>query len=77
MKLIDFYAKNSLKEGQLIEFNFEENLIKGTIIPSKLEETILMIKLDSGYNAGFLTTKIKNIKLLGENKKVGKQKLLK
>lgn len=76
MKLNEFYKKNNLKEGQLIEFNFEENKVKGTIIPSNLQEEIIMIKLESGYNAGFLTTKINNIKSLGEVKSVGKAKIM-
>lgn len=76
MKIKDFYKKNSLKEGEMIEFDFEGNRVKGTIIPTNAEEEILMIKMNSGYNAGFLTTKIKEVKTLGEAKAVGKAKTI-
>ena len=72
MNLTEFYKTNSLKEGNLIEFDFEGNTLTGTIIPSNNEEKILMIKLSSGYNAGFITTKIKNVKSLGMAKQLGK-----
>ncbi len=71
MKASEFLKKHKLKEGQVIKFDFEDNEISGSIIPSKTE---LMIKLSSGYNAGFDFTKIKNIKVLGESKSVGKAK---
>ncbi len=70
MKISEFLKKNKLSEGKLIEFEFNKNKISGTIIPS-LDEN-LIIKLDSGYNAGFNINEIKNIKILKENKKVGK-----
>ncbi len=76
MKLKEFYKKNSLKEGNLIEFDFDGNKVQGTIIPSNSEEEIMMIKLASGYNAGFSTLKIKEIKSLGEAKEVGKAKTI-
>jgi glutamyl-tRNA(Gln) amidotransferase subunit D len=76
MKNFEFYKKNSIKEGNLIEFDFEGNKIQGTIIPSNNQEEIIMLKLASGYNAGFLTTKIKNVKSLGEAKQVGKAKTI-
>jgi glutamyl-tRNA(Gln) amidotransferase subunit D len=74
MKLSEFYKKNSVKEGDSIEFDFEGNKVKGTIIPSN--EDILMIKLSSGYNAGFDLTKLKGIKKSGETKVVGKAKTI-
>jgi len=76
MKLKEFYKKNSLKEGNLIEFDFEGNKITGTIIPSNNDEEIIMIKLSSGYNAGFLTSKIKNVTSKGEAKQIGKAKTI-
>ncbi len=76
MNNTEFYKKNSINEGNSIEFDFEGNKIKGIIIPSDKNEEIVMIKLDSGYNAGFLTTKIKNVKSLGEAKAVGKAKTI-
>lgn len=74
MKLIEFYKKNSLKEGLMIEFDFEGNKVNGTIIPSN--DDILMLKLSTGYNAGFELTKVKSIKSLGESKSVGKAKTI-
>jgi len=76
MKLKEFYKKNSITEGNLVEFDFEGNKVTGTIIPSNTEEEIIMIKLSSGYNAGFSTTKLKEIKSLGETKQVGKAKII-
>ncbi len=76
MKLFEFYKKNSIKEGNLIEFDFEGNKIQGTLIPTNDQEEMLMLKLASGYNAGFLTEKLKNIKSLGESKQVGKAKTI-
>jgi len=72
MKLSEFYKKHSIKEGSLIEFDFEGNKVSGTIIPSN--DNNLMIKLGSGYNAGFNLEKLKNIKSIGESKPVGKAK---
>lgn len=72
MKISEFLKKNKLNEGKLIEFNFFKTKIVGTIIPSK--DNTLMIKLASGYNAGFNLNEIKNIKLIGKSNKVGKTK---
>ncbi|MFA6064493.1 MAG: Glu-tRNA(Gln) amidotransferase subunit GatD [archaeon] len=74
MKLIEFYKKYSLKEGDSVEFDFEGSKISGTILPSN--EDLLMLKLASGYNAGFDLAKLKNVKSLGESKSVGKAKTL-
>ncbi len=72
MKISEFLKKNKINEGNLIEFDFFKTKIVGTIIPSK--DNTLLIKLASGYNAGFNLNEIKNIKLIGESKKVGKLK---
>jgi glutamyl-tRNA(Gln) amidotransferase subunit D len=72
MTIEEFYKKNKVKEGALVEFDFNDTKVKGTIIPSN-DET-LMLKLSSGYNAGFTTTEIKNVKVIGESKAVGKAK---
>lgn len=72
--LNEFYKKNSLKEGALIEFEYGGQKVSGTVIPSN-DET-LMVKLFSGYNAGFDTTEIKEIKAIGEAKSVGKAKTI-
>ncbi|MFA5125373.1 MAG: Glu-tRNA(Gln) amidotransferase subunit GatD [archaeon] len=74
MKLTEFYKKHSIKEGSLIEFDFEGNKVSGTIIPSN--DNNLMIKLSSGYNAGFDLEKLKNIKSIGKSKSVGKAKTI-
>ena len=60
MKLGQFYKKNSIKEGDLIEFDFNESKVRGTVIPSN--DNTLMVKLSSGYNAGFEIQKIKKVK---------------
>lgn len=70
MNIKEFYKKNKVSEGCLINFDFEGNNTEGTIIPSKNNN--LMIKLNSGYNAGFDLNKIKKIKLKGKSKSVGK-----
>jgi glutamyl-tRNA(Gln) amidotransferase subunit D len=75
MHIKDFLKKNKASEGSLVEFDFETNKITGSIIPSYDDN--LMIKLDSGYNAGFKTTKIKNFKVLGKSKVVSKAKVSK
>ncbi|MCX6803240.1 MAG: Glu-tRNA(Gln) amidotransferase subunit GatD [Candidatus Diapherotrites archaeon] len=72
MTIKEFYKKHSLKEGVLIEFTYGDTKISGTIIPTN-DET-LMVKLSSGYNAGFDTTQVKGLKVLGEAKSVGKPK---
>ncbi len=72
MQIKEFYKKNKINEGNLIEFDFEKNTLKGTIIPTITNN--LMIKLNTGYNAGFEISKIKNIKNLGKTKEVGKAK---
>ncbi|MFA5763246.1 MAG: Glu-tRNA(Gln) amidotransferase subunit GatD [archaeon] len=72
MQIKEFYKKNKVNEGNLIEFDFEKNTLKGTIIPTLTNN--LMIKLNTGYNAGFELSKIKNIKNLGKAKDVGKAK---
>jgi glutamyl-tRNA(Gln) amidotransferase subunit D len=73
MELALFLKNNKLKEGQTIVFDYNGKTIEGTIIPSK---TDLILKLNSGYNAGFDFNKIKNIKILEENKIVSKAKTI-
>jgi glutamyl-tRNA(Gln) amidotransferase subunit D len=70
MKLEEFYKKNKLKEGNLIEITFENEKISGTIIPTNSK--MLTLKFSTGYNAGFDIKKIKNVKILGQSKSVGK-----
>ena len=72
MALKEYYKKHALKEGSLVEFEYAGQKIEGTIIPSN-DET-LMVKLASGYNAGFETEEIKKLIVTGESKSVGKAK---
>lgn len=72
--LLGFYKKHSIKEGALVEFEYNEEKVKGTIIPSN--DDTLMVKLSSGYNAGFTIIDIKGMKVLGEAKMVGKAKTI-
>lgn len=74
MKRSEFLKKYSLKEGNLIEFTFEGKKLKGTLLPSNDESII--VKLSSGYNAGFIADKLKEVKNLGESKSVGKAKAI-
>jgi len=74
MKLEDFYKKNSVKEGNIISFEYNKQKVKGTIIPSNTET--LMLKLDTGYNGGFEITKLENLKKEGDSKGVGKAKTI-
>ncbi len=68
-----FLKKNKVKEGDIVEIaEGKDNLMKGTIIPSK--ENILALKLGNGYNVGISLEKIKSIKKIGSGKKVGKAK---
>ncbi len=72
MAVKEFYSKNKIKEGTLIEFEYNKEKISGTVIPTN--DNLLNVKLASGYNAGFETDKIKAVKVLGEAKSVGKPK---
>ncbi len=73
MKLKEFYKKNKIEEGSLVEIDFNGETIKGNVIPSNDDK--LMMKLDSGYNAGFDLTKIKKVRVIGKAKKVGKARV--
>jgi glutamyl-tRNA(Gln) amidotransferase subunit D len=74
MELKEFYKKNQVKEGDYLSFDYNKQNITGTIIPSNSKT--LMIKINTGYNAGFDTSKIENVKKEGESKGVGKAKIL-
>ncbi len=60
------------KEGSMVEFTHGSSKVKGAVIPSN--DSMLMIKLNSGYNAGFELKEIKDLKVVGEAKNVGKPK---
>ena len=74
MSIKEFYKKNAIKEGDIISFEYNKQKVKGTIIPTNNDT--LMLKMDSGYNAGFDTTKLLNVKKEGESKGVGKAKTI-
>ena len=74
MELKGFYKKNSLKEGDIISLEYNKQKVKGVIIPSNTNT--LMLKLDTGYNAGFEISKVENVKKEGESKGVGKAKTI-
>jgi len=74
MKLEQLYKKHAIKQGSIIEFDFEGNHLSGSVLPSNTNN--LMLKLASGYNAGFDPDKIKNLKVVGESKGVGKAKII-
>jgi glutamyl-tRNA(Gln) amidotransferase subunit D len=74
MKLSEFMKKNSIEQGNRIHFEFGKRIVEGVVIPSR-DET-LMIKLNSGYNAGFDFSKISQVKVLGKENGVGKAKIV-
>ncbi len=69
----DFLKKHSLKEGNHIEASDGNLTLTGTIVPSN-KENLLVLKLESGYNAGIRITPKLKVKKIGEGKKVGKAK---
>jgi glutamyl-tRNA(Gln) amidotransferase subunit D len=71
MKAPEFLKKHRLKEGDVVEFRAEEQLLRGTIVPPK-SDSILALKLENGYNTGIELGKIKGVKKLGSGKGVGK-----
>lgn len=71
MDLQSFLQKNKLAEGDIAEIKKGGELLKGTIVPSK-EPNILVLKLGSGYNVGIDLTEITEIKKLGAGKGVAK-----
>src|SRR3989344_4983053 len=66
-----FLKKHALKEGDFVELLEGEQLIKGTIVPCK-SDSMLSLKLESGYNIDVETGKIKSIKKISAGKTVGK-----
>ncbi len=71
MDLEGFLRKNKLREGNIAEVKRGNTTLRGTIVPSK-DPAILVLKLDSGYNAGIKLGEISEIKKTGEGKRVGK-----
>ncbi len=75
MDLGSFLKKQGLKEGNLVEVQKGQCLLKGTIVPSKDSE-MLVLKLDSGYNVGLKVSEVKEIKKVGEGKSVRKASVI-
>ncbi len=71
MGLSQFLKKHSLKEGDLIEVAEDGQKLIGNILPSK-DKDILVLKLNTGYNTGINVSKIKSVKKMKGEKKVGK-----
>ncbi len=71
MDLNSFLKKNKLAEGDIAEMQKGGQTLKGTIVPSK-EPDILVLKLNSGYNVGINLSEIAGIKKIGAGKAVGK-----
>lgn len=71
MDFASFLKKHGLKEGDIVELEKGGTSLKGTIVPSK-DPGMLVLKLDSGYNAGLKLSEIRQVKKLGKGKAVGK-----
>ncbi len=56
------------KHGDLVELDLVYEKIKGTLMPS-LNQDYVVIKLDNGYNVGFLAKKIKSLKVVKKHSK--------
>lgn len=57
------------KAGVVVAIKTEEEEIKGTLLPS-FDPSLLLLKLENGYNIGIERSKIKSIKKIGEAKSV-------
>lgn len=75
MERKDLLKKFALKEGDFVKVSSPKQNFSGTIIPST-DETVLALKLDSGYNVGISAKEVKEIKKVSEGKSVGKAKTL-
>jgi len=71
-----FMKKQGLTEGDLVEVVEAGQKLVGTIVPS-INENILTLKLESGYNAGIKIDSNLIVKKIGSGKKVGKAALVK
>ena len=69
--LKEFLKKHQLKEGDIVEAREGKVFFEGTIVPS-VDEKILTLKLNTGYNAGIKITPNLKIKKIGSGKSVGK-----
>lgn len=71
MLLKDFLKKRRLKEGDKIKAEYDGSMLEGIIIPSHLQDT-LVLKLNSGYNAGIKISNIGKTEKIEETKSVSK-----
>ncbi len=69
-KIESFLKKHKLSVGERVRVETVNGSVVGTVIPSA--RGFLDLKLDSGYNAGIETRKIKSVKKLGKEKSIGK-----
>ena len=53
--------------GDIVEVNTGKEIIVGTLLES-YEPSVILIKLNSGYNIGLERVKIKSIKVVGKSK---------
>ena len=67
----EFLKKKGLKQGDKIIASYHGNILKGIIIPSHLNDT-LVLKLDNGYNVGMKASDIEKTEKIAGTKGVGK-----
>ncbi len=71
-KVDEFLKKHGLKEGDIASVDTAAGgALAGTVIPQH-EPNLLVLKLESGYNAGIALENIKSVKKISEGKKTGK-----
>ncbi len=73
MKIGQFLKKNSFKEGDIVEAKKDGTAFTGTIVPSK-DQSMLALKLNSGYNINIKLDGKTSAKKISEGKGVGKPK---
>ena len=69
-------AKNKLKEGDVVEVIKRQAKLLGVIVPSS-DDSILSLKLNTGYNTGIKVDKNVKIKKVAKGKSVGKATTIK
>jgi len=64
-KALDFLSTYNVDIGDVIEFQKNNLVIKGVLMPSYSKtDDIILVKLDNGYNVGFSINGISNFKVL-------------
>ncbi|MDO8625094.1 MAG: Glu-tRNA(Gln) amidotransferase subunit GatD, partial [Candidatus Diapherotrites archaeon] len=71
MAVASFLKKNNLVEGDVVELTKDGSLFVGTIIPSP-DPSCVVLKLKSGYNAGFLPESVSAVRRLSKGTAVSK-----